>query len=304
MLAAHQRELGCRGSCGGRSPGGLARATALGLALTVLLGGCGGVRKAIDRINRSQESYAGLQSFIHDELTTKFHRSVRSVSCTPHVDQVLPTSTARLTCVVRFADGTSYTTPATITDPSNDPDTAVNHFSFQDPPATDITTAPLPSPTVGLAAASPASLFRARNLAKAIGRLAARIGRHDLFIQLAIYPGEIEAVVAGSGGEARAVSASYAGPVTVGPSVPFSGSRNGISFAQLVPAVIQRLAAEVAARGGVPVAHIGRFQLVNSLPGGNSGWDIYPASGARHFRSLILGEHLAVITPRGKRPLT
>lgn len=296
MLAAHQRELGCRGSCGGRSPGGLARATALGLALTVLLGGCGGVRKAIDRINRSQESYAGLQSFIHDELTTKFHRSVRSVSCTPHVDQVLPTSTARLTCVVRFADGTSYTTPATITDPSNDPDTAVNHFSFQDPPPIDITKAPLPSPTVGLAAASPASLFIAHNLAKVVSRLAARIGRHDLLVQLAIYPGELEAVVVGSGGEARAVSASYAGPVTVGPQVPFGGSRDGISFGQLVPAVIQRLAREIAARHGVPLAHLGRFELVSSLPGDNAGWDIYPTTGTRHFQALILGQHLTEIT--------
>jgi hypothetical protein len=296
MLAARQHEAGPRGLGGDRRSGVPARAAALGLALAMLLAGCGGLRKSIDRINRSQDSYVNLQSFIRDELTTKFHRSVRSVSCTPHVDQVGTSSSAKLTCLVRFTDGTSYIAPATITDPSNDPDTAVNHFSFQDPPPIDITKAPLPSPTVGLAAASPASLFIAHNLAKVVSRLAARIGRHDLLVQLAIYPGELEAVVVGSGGEARAVSASYAGPVTVGPQVPFGGSRDGISFGQLVPAVIQRLAREIAARHGVPLAHLGRFELVSSLPGDNAGWDIYPTTGTRHFQALILGQHLTEIT--------
>lgn len=269
----------------------------------MLLGGCGGLKKSIDRINRENESYSGLQSFMRDELTTKFHRSVRSVSCTPHVDQVLPGSSANLTCVVRFTDGTSYTAPATITDPSNDPDTAVNHFSFQDPPPIDITKAPLPKPTVTLAATSSASLLRAHGLAQAIQRLSARIGRHDLLIQLAIYPGELVAVVAGSGGEAHLVTASYSGQLTVGPAVPFNGSRSGISLGQLVPAVIQRLTREIAAKGGVPLAGIGRFVLT-TRPGDNAGWEIYPTSGSRHFQALILGEHLTMITQKGSHALS
>ena len=105
-------------------------APAIGLAT-----GCSGVRKAIDTANASAASYSDLQGFIRDQLTTKFSRSVRSVSCTPHVDQVLPGDSANLTCAVVFTDGTSYDTPATITDPSTDPDIATESFSFDDPPA-------------------------------------------------------------------------------------------------------------------------------------------------------------------------
>jgi hypothetical protein len=36
---------------------------------------------------------------------------------------------------VVFTDGASYDTPATITDPSTDPDIATESFSFNDPPA-------------------------------------------------------------------------------------------------------------------------------------------------------------------------
>jgi hypothetical protein len=122
------------------------------LAGVVLLTGCSGVRKYIDKVNQENESYYGLQSFIRDQLTTRFHRSVRSVSCTPHVDQVLPGTSSNLRCLVRFTNGSSYTARATISDPSSDPDTAVNNYSFQDPPGVDITTAPLPAPTVTLSA--------------------------------------------------------------------------------------------------------------------------------------------------------
>jgi hypothetical protein len=207
--------------------------------VAVLLAGCtSGVKRSIDRINRNGESYSGLQNFIRTELTTKFHRSVRSVACTPHVDQVLPTTKAKLICVITFTDGSSYVSPAVISDPSTAPDLAVNNFSFQDPPAVDITTAPLPRPTVSLAATSSMSLFTAHRLTQVLARLATRVGHHGLFVQLAIYPGGLEAVLVGHGGQAQAVSVSYTGAVTVGPPVSFAGSRNGITFGQLVPAVI------------------------------------------------------------------
>ena len=133
----------------------MARVAVAGLVLAVVASGCSSVRKAIVNANNSAASYNDLQGFIKDQLTTKFDRSVRSVSCTPHVQQVLPGDTANLTCVVVFTDGTSYTTPASITDPSTDPDIATESFSFNDPPDIDITTAPLPSPAVTLAATSP-----------------------------------------------------------------------------------------------------------------------------------------------------
>src|SRR6185437_2155373 len=99
-------------TCADRGPGGparLMRAVGVGVAVVVLLPGCSGVRKYVDKINTEGASYYGLQTFIRDQLTTKFHRSVRSVSCLPHVDQVLPGDDAHLRCLVRFTNGTSYT---------------------------------------------------------------------------------------------------------------------------------------------------------------------------------------------------
>jgi hypothetical protein len=276
----------------------LVLAPALGLAT-----GCSGVRKAIDNANSSAAAYSDLQGFIRDQLTTKFSRSVRSVSCTPHVDQVLPGDTADLTCAVVFTDGTSYDTPAKITDPSTDPDIATDSFSFNDPPAIDITTAPLPGPSVALAATSPDSLLLAGNLTRVLSKLTARFGRQDLIVQMAIYPGEVEAVIAGSNGEARAVTATYTGALTVGSLAAFQGPRNGIDFSQLVPRVIQQLTELITAKGKVRLGSISRFVLTNSLPGGNSGWTIYLTSGSTRFQALALGNDPQIITPSGTHDL-
>jgi hypothetical protein len=281
----------------------MARTAAAGLALAVLATGCSSVRKAIDNANHAAAASTDLQGFIKDQLTTKFDRSVRSVSCTPYTQEVEPGDSANLTCVVVFTDGTSYTTPATITDPSTDPDIATNSFSFNDPPPIDITTAPLPSPTVSLAATSPGSLFLASNLAPVVKKLIARFGSQDLIVQMALYPGELEAVIAGNGGEARAVSVTYSGALTVGPLVSFDGSRNGIDFSQFVPGVIQHLTGLITAKGKVPLASISRFVLTNSLPGGNSGWTIYLTSGTTRFQALVLGNDPQIITPAGTRAL-
>jgi len=280
-----------------------AAAAAAVLALAVLATGCSSVRKAVDNANHAAAASTDLQGFIQGQLTTKFHRSVRSVSCTPYTDEVLPGDSANLTCVVVFTDGTSYTTPATITDPSTDPDIATESFSFNNPPDVDITTAPLPAPTVTLAATSPSSLLLAANLAPVVKKLVARFGSQDLIVQMAIYPGELEAVIAGNGGQARAVSATYSGGLTVGPAVSFDGSRNGIDFSQLVPAVIQQLTELVTTKGAVPLASISRFVLTNSLPGDNAGWTIYLTSGTTRFQALILGQNPQIITPSGTRAL-
>jgi hypothetical protein len=282
----------------------IARAAATALALAVLVAGCSSVRKAVDNANHAAASSTGLEGFIKDQLTTKFGRSVRSVSCSPYTQEVNPGDSASLTCVVVFTDGTSYTTPATITDPSTDPDIATNSFSFTDPPAIDITTAPLPGPTVTLAATSPGSLLLAGNLAPVVKKLITRFGSHDLIVQMAIYPGELEAVIAGNGGEARAVSATYSGVLTVGPLVSFNGARNGIDFSQLVPGVIQQLTGLVTSKGRVPLASISRFVLTNSLPGGNSGWTIYLTSGTTRYQALVLGDNPQVITPSGTHALS
>jgi hypothetical protein len=279
----------------------LARAAALAVAAAVLLTGCSGLKKSIDKINRENSASSSLASFIRQELTAKFRRSVRSVTCTPYVDEVVPGDTAHLTCRVKFTDGSSYTTRASVNDPSTDPDVARYTYSFTDPPTLDITTAPLPRPAVTLAATSPASLLRARNLAAALRRLASRLSRHDLIIQLAIYPGAVEAV-AGASGEARSVSVTDAGVLTIGPPTAFDGSRSGIALSQVSPAVIQRLIRQIVARGRVRRAAIGRFVLT-SLPHGEAGWTISPTSGTTRFQALLQGQELVMITPHGRRSL-
>lgn len=278
--------------------------SALVLVPTVgLATGCSSVRKAIDNANYNAAASTDLQGFIRDQLTSKFSRSVRSVTCTPYTDEVLPGDSANLMCAVVFTDGTSYTTPATITDPSTDPDIATESFSFTDPPPIDITTAPLPAPTVRLSATSPHSLLVADNLAHVVSKLKGRFGSQDVIVQLAIYPGEVEAVIAGNNGEARAVTAAYTGTLTVGSLAAFQGARNGIDFSQVVPSVIQRLTGLVTSKGNEPLASISRFVL-NNLPGGNSGWTIYLTSGSTRFRALVLGENPQKVTPGGTHDLS
>jgi hypothetical protein len=271
--------------------------------MVALLAGCSGLKKSIDRINKSQMAYSDLQNFIRTELTTKFHRSVRSVSCTPHVDQVLQTSQASFRCLVRFTDGSSYVSQGTVIDPSTDPDQIFYHFRFTNPPVADITTAPLPAPTVATSASSQESLLAARNLAPVIRRLHARFG-HGLIIQLAIYPGELEAVIGTGSGQARAVSVTDDGILTAGPAVSFAGSRSGIEFSQFSAGVIQRLTRQIETKGKVRPAAIDRFVLTNSLPDQDSGWNVYLKSGSTRFQALVLGDHLVKITPRGRQAVS
>jgi hypothetical protein len=283
----------------------LARAGALGLMLLVITAGCSlsSVKKSIDKTNRENSATGSLESFITSELATKFHRPARSVSCTPYVDEVLMGDTAHFTCKVRFIDGSSYTTAGTVTDPSTDPDYATYNYSFYDPPGVDITTAPLPGPILTLPANSPRSLFLARNLTLVIKTIMKHFGRHDLIIQLAIYPGEVEGVLAANGGKAWLVTATYYNTLRVGARTSFNGSRSGIDFSQLDPKAIQQLATQIAAKGGVPLSGINRFVLTNSLPDNNSGWNIYPTRGTRRFQALVLGQHLVMITSTGTRAL-
>jgi hypothetical protein len=105
-----------------------------------------------------------------------------------------------------------------------------------------------------------------------LGKITARFSGHDLIVQMAIYPGEVQAVIAGNNGEARLVAATYTGALTVGSLASFEGPRNGVDFSQLAPGVIQQPTRLITTKGNVRLASISRFVLTNSLPGGNSGW--------------------------------
>lgn len=283
----------------------LARAMGAGLALGVAATaatGCSSIRTAIQNANTDAAAYHDLQEYIKDTLTTRLNRPVSSVSCVPHVQQVLQEDSVTLKCVVVFTDGTWYTTRGTITDSSTDPDIATESFTFGYPPAADITTAPLPGPTVWLSATSPDSLLLARNLTPAVRKLTARFDSSNLILQLAIYPGELVAVI-GSNGTAWPVSVTYSGAMTVGPAATFNGSRNGIGFPQFIPGVIQNLTGLITTKGEARLGNVSRFVLNNSLPGGRSGWDIYLTSGSVRYRALVLGDNPQIITPAGARDL-
>jgi hypothetical protein len=274
---------------------------AIALAGAMMLAGCSGVRKDIDRINASGEAYSDLQGFIQAKMASTFHRPVRSVSCTPHVNEVLPTSTAHMNCLVDFTDGTSYVSRGAVIDSSTDPDIATYTYSFTDPPAIDLTTAPLPAPTIRLGATSSSSLLKAGNLSPVLRALRTQFGQY-LIVQLVVSPGELQAVVV-AGGQARLVTASYTGAIAAGPLAGFSGSRNAIAFSQFEPRVIQQLTTEITSRAHLPLTRISRFVLTNSLPGGNSGWTIYLSVGSTRFQALVLGQELEEITSSGPRHL-
>jgi hypothetical protein len=97
-----------------------------GGALVCAATGCGG----------SSDAYVSLQNAMKSHISTKDHRPVRSVSCTPHVHDTVRGATAHLNCLVVFTDGTSYTAAATIHNQNdggrhNMPDA----YSWDSPPA-------------------------------------------------------------------------------------------------------------------------------------------------------------------------
>ncbi len=278
-----------------------ARVGAASVALSLVISGClGSVGRYINKINYEESATGSLEGFIHDQLTAAFHRSVRSVHCTPYVDQVQHQSSVTLTCVIRFASGSGYQTEGTVTNTGNNFFGSAYTYSFDDPPGYDLTTAALPEPAVSLAATSPRSLFVAHNLAVALGTVTQRFGEGQLIIQAALYPGELQLVI-GANGEARLVTVDSGGTLTSGETTEFDGSRNGIAFSQFEPKVIQHLVEQVARRDEVPQADIARFVLATSLPGGNAGWTIYPASGSRHFQAYVMGDGLRTIDASATR---
>jgi hypothetical protein len=272
----------------GASTWPVARAGAL--AVTALLAGC----------SSETPAYVKLQDSIKSSIVQDDHRPVDSVACTPHVKSVsYGDGIVHLNCHVRLKDESAYDTRATIEARSYQ--VAGYRFGFDEPGPLDITRARLPRPRVPVPATSAQSLFFARNLRPVVKALAKRFGNDPLILSLALYPGELEAVIE-TNGEARLVTAHTSGALTVGPATPFEGQRSGITISQLDPRVPQQLARRIAARGGVPISGLDRLIMV-LLPHNLAGWDIYPATGVDRFRAHIDGPSLEKISPSGTRPL-
>jgi len=274
--------------------GGGLRAAPLAVAamlLAVTCAGCGG----------SQPAYAGLQSSIDSTLTKQEHLSVSSVACTPHVSDVsYGDGFVNESCVVRFANGSSYTTPATIEARSFQV-TGYN-YTWEDPPDGEAGAATvLPGPASSVGPTDPRSLFVARNLSRVVSALARRFDASQLILSLDLYPGGLEAVI-GANGTSQLVTAGPSGPLAVGHLTAFSGDRTGITISQLDPTVPEQLARLIAAHGGVPTAELRRFELI-SLPGNLAGWNISVTSGQTRFQAHLQGDALEEITPTGTRSL-
>ena len=196
-----------------------------------------------------------------------------------------------LTCVVSSTDRSSYTTDATIE--ARAFRVAGYNFEFDEPGPLDITTAPLPQPTVKASATGSGSLFYASNLQQVVDVLKSRFSGNQLILSMALYPGELEAVI-GADGEARLVTAHPSGALTIGPPTRFEGVRSGIEISQLNARVPERLAAAIAAHGCVPTGEIARFVL--GTAGGDAIWKVYRASGSVRFQAHIMGDALKRIS--------
>lgn len=243
-----------------------------------------------------------LQNSIKSTETTKDHRPVASVACAPQVRDIDRGDIIDLTCVVRFTDGTSYQAHATITHPiPYNGGAGYYHYTWDSPPPVDVTRAPLPRPAATVSAASPGSLFYARNLRPLVAVLRARFAR-QLILSMALYPGELDAVI-GRDGNAETIRARGPSSLTIVRRSSFEGSRSGITPTQFNPTVPERLAREIAARADESVDRLSRFVLV-SLPGAKAGWRIYPVSGRVQFQAYLQGDSLKQISPGATRNLT
>jgi hypothetical protein len=151
------------------------------------------------------EAYLETQKSIRTTLNSE-HMPVASVNCTPHTGTLAWTDPpAHLHCRVHFKDGTSYSTPATVQPVVDQPDA----LTWNGPPdgrgVIDITKAPLPVPTSPMLGTSARSLFNAANLQPVVHELNKRF-RNQSVVQLAIYPGELQAVIINGDNQARLVT--------------------------------------------------------------------------------------------------
>jgi hypothetical protein len=256
---------------------------------------------AIAGCGSSAPVYVNLQNAIKSTETSKDHRAVSSVACTPPVSNVDRGDIVNLVCLVRFTDGTSYQANARVTHPiPYNGGSGYYHYTWDSPPPTDVTKTPLPLPTVTVPAASPGSLFYARNLRPIVAVLRDRFAG-QLILQMALYPGELDAVL-GRSGNAELVRARGPDSVTTVQQSSFEGSRSGITLSQFDPSVPERLAHEIATHADESISRLDRFVLA-SLPGDLAGWLIYPVSGPEHFQSLLQGDSLKEISPGGRHNL-
>ncbi len=252
------------------------------VAIALACAGCGGGETA---------AYVALENSIRSTIAQQDGRSVQSVACTPHVKTVeYSDGIANLSCLVQFPDGSSYTTAATIE--ARAFQVAGYNFTWDGPGPIDITTAPLPKPTVDVSPTSSGSLFYARNLGPVVRRLESQFPSSELVLSMALYPGALIAVL-GANGHARLVTAHSSGALTIGPPTSFEGERSGITVSQIDPAVPERLARQIASRYGVAPDALERFVL--SYHGELANWDIYTA-GALRFQAHLDGGSLRPVS--------
>lgn len=185
---------------------------------------------------------------------------------------------------------------------SNDTYTPAGAHVASSRPAVDLTTAPLPPPT-GSAVVSPtapSSLFAHERLVAVLRKLTTAFGASASVVQLAIYPGELEMVVTDNNGNARLVTASAGGKVSVGQPHSFNGSRQAVNLSQIrAPAIaeIEHDLRQARSTGGVPIKRIERFAL--DLSHNLAQWKIYARGIVRYYGTLLDGSGLWRITRTG-----
>ncbi len=125
--------------------------------------------------------------------------------------------------------------------------------------------------------------------------------RDQSIVQLAIYPGELQAVIVNGHNQARLVTTGPERQAEGWSGLELIGSRNAIYPEQLNPTVPGRLSSLINLRGGVALARLARFELY--FRGPDAGWNIHPISGAIRFQSVLQGDSLKALTPKGVRAI-
>ena len=159
---------------------------------------------------------------------------------------------------------------------------------------------PRPKRANAVSPTSPRSLFRARNLAVALSAARGELGASANVSALNLYPSEADLIVVDNISR-RLVRADADGNLRIGAPQQFSGQLQVVYLWQIRAGVPQRLARQIALRGGVPTRRLDRMVIDVTQHGDTAGWVVYPRASPTRFLALLTGANLLEQGPDGTK---
>ena len=150
---------------------------------------------------------------------------------------------------------------------------------------------PRPRGANRISPASPRSLFRARNLAIALGAARHELGASAQVSALALYPSEADLIVANNVFR-RLVRIDDDGDLVKGRPQGFSGSIDVIYLWQIRSEVPQRLARAIAKQEHVRTRRLDRMVVDLDPRRHLAGWTVYVRGSPTRFHALLTGANL------------